>query len=214
MAYASWRQVALDQPFHSFPKDTPLLAATAERAMPQAGDLGTEQQQSRSIHGHAVVLQVPPKYTAQPLADFRNGVVHPSLELGFNLSQFRLQPRPLGLPQDRKHSIGALTAADMGEAQEVERFGLALSPALAVAIGKGAKLDDPGLLRMKLQAETCQALPQRSEEGLRLSLALESHDGVVSIPHDNHIALGLAIAPLLDPKVKDIVEVDIGQKRG
>ena len=105
MANASGRQVALDQPFHSFPKDSPLLAATAERAMPEAGDLETEPQQGSSIHGHTVVLEVSPEYTAQPLADFRNGIVHPSLEFGFDLCQFRLQPRPLGLPQDRKHSI-------------------------------------------------------------------------------------------------------------
>jgi hypothetical protein len=88
MADASGRQIAMDQPFHSFPENSPLLAAMTERAMPKAGDLETEQQQGRSIHRHTVVLEVSPEYTAQPLADFRNGIVHPSLEFGFDFPQF------------------------------------------------------------------------------------------------------------------------------
>jgi len=180
MACANWRQVALDQPLHSFPENTPLLATAAKRPMPEAGELEAEQHQGRSIPGDAVVLQVPPEYTAQPLTDFRNGIMHPSPELGFNLSQFRLQPRPLGLPQDRKHSIRVFAVADMGKAQEVESLGLALSPALAVAIGKGAELKEPRLIRMQFKTETCQTPAQCCEKGLRVRLVLESHDEVVA----------------------------------
>jgi len=212
MAYTDWGQVAFDQPFHSFPEDSPLLAAAREGPMPETSDLEAEQEQRRGIHGHPVVLQVSLEHTAQPLSDFREGVMHPLPEFGIDLSQLRLEPRPLDLAQDRKHSIGAFAAADRGEAQEVEGLGFSLSPASAVAIGKGAELDETGLVWMQFQGETGQTLAQRSEEGLRFGLALESHDEVVGIPHDDHIALGLALAPLLDPEVKDVVEVDIGQE--
>jgi hypothetical protein len=36
---------------------------------------------------------------------------------------------------------------------------------------------------------------------------LEANDRIVGIPHDDHIALGMALAPLLDPEIVDIMEV-------
>jgi hypothetical protein len=50
---------------------------------------------------------------------------------------------------------------------------------------------------MQFQAETGQTLAQRSEEGLRFGLALESHEEVVGIPHDDDLPSRCSRAPLL-----------------
>src|ERR1700752_4734160 len=42
---------------------------------------------------------------------------------------------------------------------------------------------------------------------------LESDDGVVRIAHDNHVAPGTSLPPLVDPQIVDVVEIDIGQER-
>jgi hypothetical protein len=43
------------------------------------------------IHGHSAVADVTTDNRVQPVALFGDGFVHPSLKLGFQLVQFRLQ---------------------------------------------------------------------------------------------------------------------------
>src|SRR4051794_36356767 len=40
-----------------------------------------------------------------------------------------------------------------------------------------------------------------------------SHDEVVGIAHDEHIARGLALSPACGPKVEHVVKIDIGEER-
>ena len=42
---------------------------------------------------------------------------------------------------------------------------------------------------------------------------LETDNKVVGIAHDNHVARGLAPSPALGPKIKDVVQVDVGEQR-
>src|SRR5260370_15036127 len=42
---------------------------------------------------------------------------------------------------------------------------------------------------------------------------LETHDDVIGIAHDDDLTLGMALSPSVCPKVKDVMEVDIGQQR-
>jgi len=100
-----------------------------------------------------VVLQVPSEDTAQPLTDFRNGSCIRLLSSALTSARFACSldrwvcRRTVNIPLER------LRLADMGKAQEVERLGLALPPASAVAIGKGAELKEPRLIRMQFQTE-------------------------------------------------------------
>ena len=42
---------------------------------------------------------------------------------------------------------------------------------------------------------------------------LETDNEVVGIAHDDHVARGLAPSPALGPKIKDVVQVDVGKQR-
>ena len=42
---------------------------------------------------------------------------------------------------------------------------------------------------------------------------LETDDRIIRVAHDNHIALGMALPPLADPQVIDVVQVDIREER-
>src|SRR5271169_5357419 len=42
---------------------------------------------------------------------------------------------------------------------------------------------------------------------------LEANDEVVGIPHDDHVARGLAPSPAFGPEVEDVMQVDVGKQR-
>jgi len=42
---------------------------------------------------------------------------------------------------------------------------------------------------------------------------LEADNGVIRIAHDNNVALGTSLPPLVDPQILDVVEIDVGQER-
>ena len=42
---------------------------------------------------------------------------------------------------------------------------------------------------------------------------LEADDEIVGITHDDHIAPGVALAPLMSPEIVDVVKVDIRKQR-
>ena len=42
---------------------------------------------------------------------------------------------------------------------------------------------------------------------------LEADDSVIRVAHDNNVATGTSLPPLVDPQVVDVVEIDIGQER-
>src|SRR6476660_5835832 len=42
---------------------------------------------------------------------------------------------------------------------------------------------------------------------------LEADDGVICIAHDNNVAPGTSLPPLVDPQIVDVVEIDVGQER-
>ena len=66
---------------------------------------------------------------------------------------------------------------------------------------------------MQRQAELRQPLPQIAEEPLGIRLPLEADDGVVGVADDDHLAVALALAPLVRPEVVDVVQVDVRQER-
>ena len=57
------------------------------------------------------------------------------------------------------------------------------------------------------------ARAQLIEEAPGVTLVLETDDEVVSISHDDHVAVGLAPSPARCPEIENIVQIDVGQKR-
>jgi hypothetical protein len=97
------RQPASDEAPHTSPEHATVLAAPRQRAMPEPSRLESKKSQRRSVHGHSVISEVSTHHRLQPFALFGNGLVHPSLKLGFHLVQLRLQPFA-----DRPKATGAL----------------------------------------------------------------------------------------------------------
>ena len=61
------------------------------------------------------------------------------------------------------------------------------------------KLDKPRLIGMKIQSKTSEPCPEISKELLRFVPMLEADDGVVRLAHDNNVARGTSLPPLVDP---------------
>jgi len=213
MTYLRGRQPAIDEPSRSFPGDMLSLAAPGQRAMPEPADAETKQGERRGVRGHPVVTDVSADYRAQPLADFRNRIVHASLEFGFDLAQLRLQSLAHRLPSHSEAPITALRGTTVREAQEVERLGLSLTTPLSVLGRKRAELQEPRLLGMQFQLELAQSLHQLSPTLLGIGFTLEPEHDVIGIPHDDHVAVGAPLTPCLDPEIEHVVEVDVRQER-
>src|SRR5208282_3401560 len=150
------RQPAVNQPSHSVPENPAILAAARQRAVPEPAYGEPKTAECFGVHWDPVVTDVSRAHRAQPLAHFRDGVVHASLELGFHLAQLGLQPLTNRLPQHREAPIASLLSADVRKAEEVERLGLPLTALLSVLHRERAELQQASLFGMQLQSE----LPQ------------------------------------------------------
>jgi hypothetical protein len=155
MTYARKRQPAIEQTMHAVPANATLLAAPAQRAMPETGHLEPKQMQRRAVHRHPVVADVPRNNRAQPLTLHWDRRVHASPQFGLDRVELRLQALAHRLPQHRKASIASFGRTDMREAKEVERLRLtqAQSPASRGRIR--TELQQSGLLGMPSPYDFC-----------------------------------------------------------
>jgi hypothetical protein len=176
------------------------LAASPQRTHPETANLETERVQRRVVHWHAVIPNVPADHTAQPRALFTNRTVHASPKLGLDLAQLRLQARAHRLPQHGELSITPLLPANMREAQEVERLGLAQSTSPSVLGRERSKFQQPRLLGVQLQVELGEPFAYFPPEPLGIRPTLKAHHDVVREPHDDHVASRSRPTPLLDPQ--------------
>ena len=62
---------------------------------------------------------------------------------------------------------------------------------------------------MKLKSKSCESFFEIFQEGLGFVLVLKSDDEIVRVADDDHIARGGSFPPLVGPKIKDIMQVDI-----
>src|SRR5262249_28467455 len=93
--------------------------------------------------------------------------------------------------------VGAvlLGAAVVCEPQEIERFRLSLAPVCSALGSVPAELD--------------KAILEIVQETIRIMPVLEANDCIVGIPHDDHIARSVALAPLLAPEIEEIMEIHV-----
>jgi hypothetical protein len=117
------------QAMHSTPGQATALTASAQRAMPQPGDLEAQCPQPRAVARHAEVPTMPSHHRAQLLALLRDGMMPAPSE--FELDRLQLGPQAFGTrePQDHEVALPRLRAA-VREPKEVEglRFALSLRP--------------------------------------------------------------------------------------
>jgi hypothetical protein len=83
---------------------------------------------------------------------------------------------------------------------------------LSVRVRKPAKLNKPRLIGMKVQSKASEPRLEISKELLCFVPMLKADDGIVRVAHDDHVAFGAALPPLVGPLIIDVMEVDVRQE--
>src|SRR5438132_11703981 len=213
MTIAGGRQAGVDQTPHPVPNHAGVLTAPQEPAMPEPTDLEPKRAQRRAVGRHSVITNVSTHDRPQPLAHFRDGIMHAAFEFGLHLAQLRLQPFANRLPQDREASVPPLLPTDVGAAEEVERLRFPFSALLPVFGCERSELQQPRFLGMQLQAELSHSLDQFCPEPYGIRFRPETHTDVVGKPHDDQVTAGVLPTPRLGPQVEHIMEIDVSQPR-
>jgi hypothetical protein len=142
---------------HPIPHHPTVLAAPRQRAMPEPNHVEMKHGARGAVHRDTVISIVPLDHRVQPLAHFRDGIVHAPLEFGLNLTQLGLQPFADRLSKHREPSVASLLPTDVSEAEEVEGLGLSFPTPLSVLSRIRAGLQKAGLVGMQLQLELAQS---------------------------------------------------------
>src|SRR5208283_3474531 len=213
VADTSGRKPGIEQWPHTGPRQVIALAAPTQHSPPYPTDRTTEGTDRRAIHRHAVVTHVSENNRAQVLANRWDGVVHARFKFGLHRLKLRLPPFAHGLAQHREAALASLPAA-VREAQEVKApRRTPVTTILSIAPRTAPELDQSRLLGVQFQTKAREAFTQLRKEPLGLDLMLEPNDKIVSKTHHDDITASLLLSPSLDPQVKHIVQVDIGQQR-
>src|SRR5262249_3431475 len=124
----------------------------------------------------------------------------------------RLPPLAHRLSQHRKVPLPSFTAA-VRKAQEVERFRFAVATLSSILFRKAAKLDNARFVGVQLKTEPREALAQFCQKPLGFMAMLESGNKVIRETHEDYFPARLLLSPALNPKVENIVEIDVRQQR-
>jgi hypothetical protein len=58
-----------------------------------------------------------------------------------------------------------------------------------------------------------QPLPEIGQHPPCIDLILEPHDEVVRVTHDRNSTASISASPLVDPKLEDVMQEDVGKER-
>src|SRR5512147_2535000 len=101
----------------------------------------------------------------------------------------------------------------MGETQKVEALRWPIPSSGSPLLCISPELNQSGLLPVQLQAKLDHPLSQGCQTSSGIGLFSKSDHKVVSIAHDDDFTFGLALAPVLDPKVQHVVQEHVGKQR-
>src|SRR5512132_4306963 len=208
MAKARGWQPEVGQSFHTLPGQPAGLTPPPERAAPVPADMAIERVDRPAVGGNGKVIEETAHHPLQVEPLLRDRPVHHPPYRLFDLPKLLPQPLTNGVPQDEEGPSPA-RSTDVCETEKGEGFGFAEVSGLVLALREAPEFDDPGLLRMQLQPEPLQTLPQVVQKPLGIRAMLETHHGVVGIADDDHLAAGMSPPPLVDPQVVDVVPIDI-----
>ena len=200
MADMGRRKPSADEPLHTLPLDSPLLAPPFERVMPEMTDREAEVSQCVPVARYSEVSDMPTHNRFQPLADFRNRIMHTPPQLDLDPLQRRLHALANRLSKHHEPSLPRLPA-DVLEAEEIEGLWLAQSSALSVGRRMASELDKPRLLRVQLQLELLHSFFQFRPEPFGIVFELEPKQGVIGVTHNDYIAVRTLLSPSLDPQM-------------
>src|SRR5262245_23284744 len=136
------------QLLHLPPDEGMSLAAAGQRPPPASDNLIAEARERSAVCRHRGIVEVAPDHLPQPFSLVRDRLMHAPSQLP--LDGLPLRPRPVesGIPFEQEQATQS-TAADEGEAEEVEGLRLAEPAPPAVLLCLASKLDQPRLPRMQ-----------------------------------------------------------------
>lgn len=210
VAYFWSRKPVIYQAVHAGPGDV-ALAAAAQCASPYPYCFTSELHEACAAGGYAKVAAMPAHHGFQVVALLGDGSVHALSRFHLERLNFSSYPLGTGLSRDFEPALLGL-AASTREAQEVKGLRLARSSAVDVASGVAPELDPPRLVWMQPQAKGFELLGYAWLERLCVANVLKACKPVVGVSNDDDLPHGMALPPLPYPRVKCIVQVDVGKK--
>jgi len=188
------------------------LAAPPQGVPPMAQDLSAKRIESGPVAGNGVVVEIPLHHSMQPCALLGDRLMPLSQQRLLHRLQFGAEPLRHRLPPYVKPLGLARSSTEVGEAQEVEGFRLALVTLLSISGGEPSEFDQSRFVRVQRQAELVKTFLKFLQETFGLAAVLEPNDEIVGITHSNDIACGELRPPPLDPQVEDVVQVHVSQE--
>jgi hypothetical protein len=207
----SWGNPASHSALHLSPRYAGFLATPLQCPPPDPSHSHAKVTDTDRIHRHGVITHMPQNHRAHILPHSRNRGVHALPELGFDFLELHLPSFAHRLPQHHESSFACLCTT-VREPEKVKGLRFSFASALSVLFCMPAKLDQARLLGVQFQPKALKPLHKLAQKLLPVLSALKSHNEVVDKPHHDHIPSGLYSSPLLDPQVKPIVQVNVGQK--
>src|ERR1700722_3704296 len=177
-----------------------------DHVMPECRDRG-------AAHRHSIVGHPAPQDLGKPFALPIDPIVAGRHELLLDLPKFGSHALGHRLPSEHEAAAVPPGRAVMLEPWEVKRLRFAEASSTAVRNRVPTKLDEPRLIGMKIQSKTCEPRLEIGKELLRFVPVLETNDRVVRVAHDNHVAGGAPLPPLVDPLIVNVMKVDVRQER-
>ena len=144
---ARWRQPAIDEPVHAFPREAMFVAASFQHMKPHLSEASVKCLKRPVVAGHAVVLVVPAQHRTEPVS--RLGYRRMKSSAQFQLEDGQLGPQTFGyrLASDTEASP---TRARADVSKPKKRKGLRFTVSAPQTIGPGipAKFNEPGFVRL------------------------------------------------------------------
>jgi hypothetical protein len=165
---------------HPVPCDAAALAASPQRAVPEAGHMVPETAQRPMVGRNRMVGEVAAHDPLQPGSLLRDRLMPSPPQPLLDLLELRLHAVAPGLPLDEE-AAGTRLAAEHGEAQEVEGLRLAEPAPRAPGRSEAAEREQAGLVRMQRQRELPQSLTHGIPEATGIGLTLEADHDVIRI---------------------------------
>src|SRR5213083_1639907 len=206
-------QPAVNQSVHPFPREPLFLAPSPKRSVPVTRYLKTKRLQRLQVHRNTIIPIVSLNNRPKPLSYLGHRPMHSSPQFLSDFPKLCSFPLAYRLPDHRKHPVASLLATDVREAKKIECLRFPFPTLFSIVGCISAKLDQPRFLGMQFQLELAESLRQFLVKPLSLRPVLKTHDEVICPSHDDHVAFGFCLSPVVHPEVEHIVQEDIGHQR-
>ena len=175
------------------------LTATNQNVSPEPIYALSEGAQLTDISGNSMVLVVASDHLPKPCTNLTDAIMLPAEKLNLNGLELRNHSLFRSNSPDGEGVGLVASPAVVGEAQEREGLWFAFIPLFPFVSCKTPELDQPGLFRVKFQAELRQPFLELFKEPYCFGSMLKAHHKIVGVANDDDIARYHFPAPGIRP---------------